>query len=127
MTTQTEDQAQDQGPPPREGFISPVEETEENLVVEEVPVQAPPPAPPPEPTFNQKLQTAIASFSTSVSAVSAASIGVETAENELVAVEAQLLAANAGKDAKLSDMQVASASAIVSRDGLIAVLQSWTP
>ena len=80
-----------------------------------------------EPTFTETLANAIRAFQAGVSDLKASQLGVDTAEEQVVTAQQQLATAQAshrGADQKRADVR---AEVLDSRDGLVAVLQSWNP
>ena len=82
---------------------------------------------PDEPTFAELLQTAIAQFSTDVSALTALDAGVSQSTADRAAAEAAMDSAVAAQGSKISERDSGQSVAIASRDSLVSVLQSWIP
>jgi hypothetical protein len=80
-----------------------------------------------EVTFSELLTTAIAQFSTDVSALTSLDAGVSQSTVDRAAAEAAMVSAVASQGSKISERDSGQSIAIASRDSLVSVLQSWTP
>ena len=104
-------------------------------MVAEVPAPEPEPEAPAEvkdmnatmPTFSEQLQTAISRFSADVGSLKSLELTVGQAEEEVTSAQRALTEAESSQGLKLADRASGRTAAVDSRDGLIAVLQSWSP
>ena len=80
-----------------------------------------------EVTFTELLATAIAQFSTDVSALTSLDAGVSQSTVDRAAAEAAMVSAVASQGSKISERDSGQSIAIASRDELVSVLQSWSP
>ena len=81
----------------------------------------------PPPTFSEQLQAAISRFSADVGSLKSLELTVGQAEEEVTSAQRALTDAETSQGLKLADRASGRTAAVDSRDGLIAVLQSWSP
>ena len=78
-------------------------------------------------TFAQALQSAVSALVAEVGTLNTARGGVEAAAENVALAETQLLSAQSGKREAGANVTRISQSALLARDEVVSILQSWNP